>query len=139
VEHSNWDLEPISEQRQCGGIKRQTMSNDRQRQAFLIHQARHARQCWVEARIVFGIIVVALTVSSVILYTQGFVEPAQRPAQPNLILGIPSWVVWGLVLPWLATIGVTWLFAVFLMKDDEPYIEVPPEMRRSESPPAGKT
>ena len=109
------------------------MSNDKQRQSFLIHQARHVRQCWLEARIVFAIIVVALTVSSVILYTQGYVLPEQRPEQPTLILGIPAWVMCGLVVPWLATIGVTWLFALFLMKDDEPYVEVPKDMRRSDS------
>ena len=109
------------------------MSNKTQRQLFLIHQARHVRQCWIEARIVFGIIVVALTVSSVILYTQGYVAPGQRPQQPHLILGIPAWVMWGLVVPWIATIAVTWLFALFVMKDDEPYVEVPKEMRRGDS------
>ncbi|HJN07888.1 MAG TPA: DUF997 family protein [Pirellulaceae bacterium] len=113
------------------------MNNDTQRQSFLKHQARHARQCWYEARVVFGIIVVALTVSSVILYTQGYVPPEQRPEQPSLILGIPAWVMWGLVVPWLATIVVTWLFAMFLMKDDEPYVEVPEEMCRNDSHSAG--
>ncbi|HIF31767.1 MAG: DUF997 family protein [Pirellulaceae bacterium] len=111
------------------------MSHETQRQLFLKHQARHARQCWHEARIVFGIIVVALTVSSVILYTLGYVAPEQRSEQPNLILGIPAWVMWGLVVPWIATIAVTWLFALFLLKDDEPYVEVPEEMRRSGSHP----
>ena len=120
-------------------FERHKVSNDKQRQSFLKHQARHVRQCWLEARIVFGIIVVALTVSSVVLYTQGYVEPAQRPEQPNLILGIPAWVMWGLVVPWIATIGVTWLFAAFFMKDDEPYVEVPKDMRRSESHSARKT
>ena len=114
------------------------MSNDKQRQSFLIHQARHARQCWFEARVVFGIIVVALTVSSVILYTQGYVLPEQRPEQLVLILGIPAWVMWGLVVPWLTTIAVTWLFALFLMKDDEPYVEVPENMRRRDTRSAGR-
>ncbi len=114
------------------------MSNETRRQSFLKHQARHARQCWYEARIVFGIIVVALTVSSVILYTQGYVAPEQRPEQPSLILGIPAWVMWGLVVPWLTTIAVTWLFALFLMKDDEPYVEVPEDMRRRDTRSAGR-
>jgi len=100
---------------------------DSRRQSFLKHQARHVRQCVHEARVVFAIIMVALTVSSVILYTQGYVPPEQRPEQPSLILGIPAWVVYGLVIPWLVTVVVTWLFALFVMKDDEPFVEYPVE------------
>jgi H+/gluconate symporter-like permease len=107
------------------------IKNDGQRQSFLKHQARHARQCLHEARVVFAIISVALTVASGILFTQGYMPPELRPEQPTLILGIPSWVVWGLVVPWLAMIVVTWLFALFVMKDDEPYVEVPDDLRSS--------
>ena len=114
------------------------MGDDAQRQSFLKHQARHARQCLYEARVVFVIITVALTVTSTILYTQGYLPAESRPEQPNLIMGIPSWVMWGLVVPWLATIAVTWLFALLVMKDDEPFVEVPDEMRNRNSRWAGR-
>jgi len=97
------------------------------RHSFLKYQARHVRQCVREAWVVFAIITVTLTVSSVILYTQGYVAPGQRPEHPSLVWGIPSWVVCGLVVPWLVTVVVTWLFALFVMKDDEPFVEFPDE------------
>ena len=109
------------------------MSNNTERLSFLKHQARHVRQCRREALVVLVIMTVALGVSSTILYSQGYLAPDQRPAQPVLILGIPSWVMWGLVIPWLATIVVTWLFALFVMKDDEPYVEVPDALRQRDS------
>lgn len=113
------------------------MGNDAQRQSFLIHQARHARQCLYEARVVAVIITIAMAFVSAILYTQGYLPPESRPEQPHLILGIPSWVIWGLVVPWLVMIVVTWLFALFVMKDDEPYFDVPDEMRDRDSPAKG--
>lgn len=104
---------------------------------FLKHQARHARRCWYEARVVLLIVTVALSVVSVLLYTQGYLPPETRPLQPVLILGIPSWVVWGLVVPWLVMIVVTWLFALYVMQDDEPYVEVPLALRARQAPAEG--
>lgn len=38
---------------------------------------------------------------------------------PRLILGIPSWVVWGVLAPWFVCMGITlWFAACFMM--DEP-------------------
>ncbi len=115
------------------------MTNEEdQRARFLKHQARHARRCLYEARVVLVIVVVALTTASCLLFTLGYRSSEMRPEQPALIWGIPSWVVWGLGVPWLVTIVVTWLFALFVLKDDEPYIEVPAALRRRVLPSPGQ-
>ena len=48
---------------------------------------------------------------------------------PRLILGIPSWVVWGVLMPWFACLGITVWFAGFRMADEplgESHDEVTP-------------
>lgn len=35
-----------------------------------------------------------------------------------LNLGIPDWVFYAIVLPWLLSVLITWFFCVFVMKDD---------------------
>ena len=86
----------------------------------LRNQARHAKRCLFEARVVGMIIVACMVTTSVIMGTTGYVSPQQRPASPELLFGIPAWVVHGLFIPWLAMIAVTWLFALVILKDDEP-------------------
>lgn len=34
------------------------------------------------------------------------------------ILGFPSWVVWGILVPWGACIAFSWWFAMRFIKDD---------------------
>jgi magnesium-transporting ATPase (P-type) len=93
--------------------------------SFLSSQYRHVRQCIKEARFV------ALTWISALLFCGcwiryfGYIPPADRPEVPALVLGIPSWVVWGLLVPWIALILVTWFFAAFILKDDEPLQPMP--------------
>ena len=36
----------------------------------------------------------------------------------HLVLGFPSWVFWGIALPWLAANLFTFWFCLFRMKDD---------------------
>jgi hypothetical protein len=43
--------------------------------------------------------------------------PDARTFQP--ILGLPRWVVYGIVLPWLACTAFTVLFSLFGMTDDD--------------------
>ena len=43
-----------------------------------------------------------------------------------MLFGIPRWVVWGVLAPWLASLVVTLWFASFGMKD-EPLGENPDE------------
>ena len=94
---------------------------------FLKSQARHVRQCLKEAYLVGIIWLVTLVYCSSVIITLGYLPVEQRPEQPVLILGMPSWVFWGLLLPWLILIAVTWWFALFWMKDDEP-LHLPDEL-----------
>jgi hypothetical protein len=93
--------------------------------AFYESQGRHARQCSREALTVAAVWCVGLVwvVGSILMF--GYVPEAERPAEPELILGMPSWVFWGLVVPWVVLIFVTWGFARFVLKDDEPYMDWP--------------
>jgi hypothetical protein len=54
-------------------------------------------------------------------YTVGYctIRAYQSDVAPvPLILGIPSWVVWGVLMPWLVCIVVSWWFAYRCMADD---------------------
>jgi hypothetical protein len=93
--------------------------------AFYESQGRHAKQCTREAILVAIVWIVTLFwVVGGILMT-AYVPEAERPVDPELILGMPAWVVWGLWIPWLVLIFVTWGFARFILKDDEPYMDWP--------------
>ena len=95
------------------------------RDAFLRTQHRHFAQCLREARFVGWVVVAALFVIGGLCITLGYVPASERPVSPELLFGIPSWVVFGLIIPWLVLILVTWWFALFFMKDDEPYMDFP--------------
>lgn len=55
-----------------------------------------------------------------LIWTIGYCAiSAYRPGDVSLVWGMPAWVVFGIVLPWLiATIYSLW-FALFHMKDRE--------------------
>lgn len=65
-------------------------------------------------------------------YTVGFSYFAGygKPAPPRLWHGIPTWVVWGVLLPWFVTLAVTLWFAGWRMTD-EPLGENPDEVPES--------
>lgn len=92
---------------------------------FLATQARHVRQCLREARVVAIVWLLGFIYCGTTLSLLGWIPPEDRPVKPELILGMPSWVVWGLWLPWLVLVVVTWWFAICVLKDDEPYQEFP--------------
>ena len=92
---------------------------------FLDSQYRHVRQCLKEARFVAIIWFAALFFCCGWIVTFGYIPPAERPDTPTLLLGIPSWAVWGLLVPWLILILITWFFAAFILKDDEPLQAMP--------------
>ena len=94
---------------------------------FLIRQARHARQCAKEAKLVIAIWLIGLIYCTVVIVQMGDIPPDQRPKIPALVWGIPAWVFWGLFLPWFVLIALTWWFALFCLKDDEPFDEFPAE------------
>ena len=36
------------------------------------------------------------------------------------VLGMPDWIFWGVLIPWLAATAFSIWFGIFFMKDDEP-------------------
>lgn len=99
------------------------MSNPKE--SYETVQDRHFRQCCREARIAILIWIVGLLWCSIVIIRWGYLPPEQRPDEPSLTFGIPSWVFWGLFFPWLVQIGVTYWFALRVLKDDEPFMEMP--------------
>jgi uncharacterized membrane protein YhdT len=92
---------------------------------FYDSQYRHVRQCLKEARFVAITWFAALFFISGWIGYFGYLRPSVRPDPPQLILGIPSWVVLGLLAPWIVLIVVTWIFAAWILKDDEPLEPMP--------------
>jgi hypothetical protein len=41
-----------------------------------------------------------------------------RAEDVNLILGVPDWVLWGIVAPWAVCVGICWWFAYGFMSDE---------------------
>ena len=52
-------------------------------------------------------------------YAALFAYPAD-PTKMGLTLGLPTWVVYGVVLPWLAATALTIVFSLVVMEDDDP-------------------
>ena len=100
------------------------MSQPDHQSAFYTNQARHVRQCWKEARFVGWTWLVSLVVVCGLIGRFGYLAPDERPAVPRLVWGMPAWVFWGLLVPWVVLIGVAWWFAACFLKDDEPCEEM---------------
>jgi hypothetical protein len=101
------------------------MAEPRSNESFATVQARHVQHCTREAKLVALIWVLGLLYCTAVIVTWGYLPPKQRPDEPSLTFGIPSWVFWGLFLPWFVQIGVTWWFALRVLVDDEPFMEMP--------------
>ncbi|MFP6700711.1 MAG: DUF997 family protein [Planctomycetaceae bacterium] len=82
-------------------------------------ESRHLAQCLREVRIVVLLWLAGLAWTLVVVVGWGYVPVAERPEVPALILGIPSWVVWGLVVPWCLEVVAAWWFAVRVLADDD--------------------
>jgi hypothetical protein len=52
----------------------------------------------------------------------GLAEPASN-APPEIVLGLPSWVTYGILAPWLICSVITVLFGLFFMTDDDLGVE----------------
>ena len=79
---------------------------------------RHARQ---EAFLIFCAWAAAFLWAVPYCYLTGFTTAAAsvEPAEIPLVMGIPSWVFWGIGVPWLvADLFTVWL-CFFHMKDDD--------------------
>ncbi len=73
----------------------------------------HARR---ETLIILVVFAVCLVWSVSWCYLTGYPEPAD--GQIAKMFGIPAWVFWGVVVPWLAANGFTIWFCLFYMADD---------------------
>jgi hypothetical protein len=74
---------------------------------------RHARR---EGLVVMGVWVVALLWSVGSGYVLGYTRPAEAM---TLILGMPDWVFWSVVLPWgISFVFSIWFCFVFMADDD---------------------
>ncbi|MGI6075167.1 MAG: DUF997 family protein [Pyramidobacter sp.] len=43
----------------------------------------------------------------------------KEPSQITLIAGIPSWIVWGVVVPWVVMVIFTVIYSFFIMEGDD--------------------
>jgi hypothetical protein len=69
-----------------------------------------------EALIVAGIWLAAMLWSVGCSALLGY---GQQPQPPQLVLGFPLWVFWGIVIPWLACAVISWWFGAFFVRDGE--------------------
>ena len=55
------------------------------------------------------------------LYTVGYAAlfAYRRDEVPRLILGMPEWVLWGIVAPWVVSTLVTCWYALWGMRDED--------------------
>lgn len=75
----------------------------------------HSRR---EALIIFCIWVACLLWAVPYCYLTGYGHPID-PDNLSTVLGIPSWVFWGIFAPWLVADAFTIWFCFFYMQDDE--------------------
>ena len=83
-------------------------------------ESRHVRQCRREAAGVVGLWLISLVWTLVVMIGWGYVPVEERPERPELVWGMPAWVVWGLFVPWFLQIAAAWWFALFVLRDDDP-------------------
>ena len=62
-------------------------------------ESRHLRQCLREAAVVLGMWLAGLAWTLVVVIGWGYLPVSERPETPDLIWGMPAWVVWGLFVP----------------------------------------
>ncbi len=99
--------------------------NEHEKESFYATQYRHFRQCLRETRLIAVVWTLMLIYCTTVFSLTGYIPPEERPDVPSLILGIPSWVFWGLFFPWCLGVVFTIWFAQFYLKEDEPYAEFP--------------
>ena len=74
-----------------------------------------------EAWIIFGVWVACLAWSVPYCYLYGY-PPSDEEFNPETFstyMGVPSWVCWGILVPWLLSNVFTIWFCFFYMKDDD--------------------
>ena len=52
-------------------------------------------------------------------YLNGYPEPPFDPAEISTTMGVPTWLFWGIAVPWaLAAAVSTWLSFAYIQDDD---------------------
>ncbi len=74
---------------------------------------RNARR---EGVLILGVWLTCLVWSTVVGYLYGYHRPVQ---DIRLILGMPDWVFWAVVLPWAVCLLFSVWFCFFFMADDD--------------------
>lgn len=83
----------------------------------------HARR---EAFVILGLFCAAFVWTVSWCYLAGYDYPAGEPVAT--VLGIPSWALWGIAMPWLVVDVFTVWFCLRSMKDD-PLEDISPDAR----------
>lgn len=76
---------------------------------------RHSRR---EALIIFCVWLITLLWAVPFCYTNGYPDGFD-PKRFTTVWGIPSWLFWGIAVPWLAADVFTTWFCFFFMADDD--------------------
>jgi hypothetical protein len=71
-----------------------------------------------EALIILSVYVVAMTWCGLVCYHWGYGRDPATLTEP-LGLGIPDWVFWGIVVPWLACNVFTAWFTLWYMEEEQ--------------------
>lgn len=69
-----------------------------------------------EAKVIFAVWVVALLWAVPACWLLGYGKP---PGEITTVLGVPSWVFWGIAVPWLVADVFTIWFCSSVMVDDD--------------------
>lgn len=76
---------------------------------------RHSRR---EALVILALWTASFLWTVPFSYFQGYHKPGD-PLDVSLTFGMPSWVFWGVALPWLVTGLVSMLLCLFFIRDDD--------------------
>jgi hypothetical protein len=99
------------------------------------HQARNSyRQARYEAIVVILIWAAALAYTVTYCWWHGYTT-AEPPAahEMEFVCGFPSWVFWGIIVPWLVCWVICYWFSYHFMRDDDLGEEAEPDAPRAES------
>lgn len=72
--------------------------------------------CLKEFKFAFTTTMLYILISCAICYVLGYNKPAE---EINIIWGLPAWVLFGIVIPWVAMVKLTVYYGFFVMKGDE--------------------
>lgn len=62
-----------------------------------------------------GFLALAYTIG----YSSQFGYSVSSPENLKTVLGMPHWIFWGVLVPWIVTAALTIGFALFVMRDDD--------------------